>query len=184
MNRLIPFMLAFLLISSCGDGGGLDDEISGYTRYEYDSEGRKTDTLYYTEGPDGLWFTEDDALRSHDAISYDAFGNITGAAAYDSPGIDGLWFTDDDTTYPNILVVEYDTTNNLHRSIYYNSGKRLATPPMRSCSLIWPGELSWSIRWNGLSKSWQSLSIGRIPMCLMPPVMEKDLAWSKHPEDL
>ncbi|HOW43429.1 MAG TPA: hypothetical protein P5110_09950 [Candidatus Omnitrophota bacterium] len=77
------------------------EELEKYHRFEYDSQGRLSRAVeYHTEkngkGPDGQWFTGDDAVSSAKEYFYSDDGREITDKKYISAGADGKWFTPDD----------------------------------------------------------------------------------------
>ncbi len=75
--------------------------IEKYHRFEYDGVGKVTLAMEYHaehngKGPDGVWFTPDDAVSSTKEFIYNSDSTKSQDNKYISSGPDGAWFTDDD----------------------------------------------------------------------------------------
>lgn len=95
--------------------------VSLYYIYTLDSNGNKTQSIYYNgAGDDTIWFNGDDVINNkYEAYTYDAKGNMINRIYYKGAGADTSWLTNDDIVdnyYTNI----YDVNCNRTRYIAYS----------------------------------------------------------------
>ncbi|MFH0753800.1 MAG: hypothetical protein V2A70_04480 [Candidatus Omnitrophota bacterium] len=74
--------------------------------------------IKYVAGPDGLWFTDDDAVYEHYQIEHDQSGRIFKTLRY-TPGKDGIPFTYDDIL-KEFQMFEYGLDGKLLKEILYD----------------------------------------------------------------
>ncbi|MFA5100778.1 MAG: hypothetical protein WC547_07850 [Candidatus Omnitrophota bacterium] len=89
------------------------DEIEKYHNFKYDSKHRTGRVIEFLgseggKGPDGIWFTADDAVTSAKQCFYKSDGTKDKEKKYIEPGPDKKWFTKDD-------VMQYYTVFYYHK---------------------------------------------------------------------
>ena len=97
-----------------------DDRLRGLERYSYSSDGLQRKCLFYKEGPDGTWNTEDDVISQYSIEIFSSEGVSIWYKSYDFGGDDTPYTDDDYISY--LLGYENDSFGVRKKRIFYSAG--------------------------------------------------------------
>lgn len=128
-------------------GCGMTDSITGGK----DSSGglitlRTKSISYSSAGPDGAWFTNDDAVSSWAKYTYDASGKVIKSVSFNGVGPDGVRFTTDDIVSAR---TEYTENASGCRTRYVTYSATGAVSGWANLSCDSGNRTSKAVRYNG-----------------------------------
>ncbi|MGB1220683.1 MAG: carboxypeptidase-like regulatory domain-containing protein, partial [Alcanivoracaceae bacterium] len=88
-----------------------------------DGEGHRGQVVYYdSQGPDGVWFTADDRVKTYNLATFNAAGVSLSSVTYNARGGDNTWFTSDDQIQLHTLTILDAGFKPAYTATYNNRG--------------------------------------------------------------